>query len=117
MYYLVKALKNSVVLSVCSQPPCGTDSVSGAPLVSSSTDRLSLWAHIFSSSLFWCRSTHASAQALDVHVAADDEDRSCVPSEAIDHSDILAYLNGRGSSCSRRQHTPDRSVSNCITRQ
>lgn len=88
----------------------GTDSVTAALLVFSFTDRSSLRAHIFSSSLFRCRSSRASLQAVAAHIAADEEDGSCALSEAIDHSDILAYLNGRDLTSSWRQHTPSRSV-------
>lgn len=47
-------------------------------------------------------------EGLEIQTAEAEEDRSA--SEAIDHSDILAYLNGGGSSSRRRQWTPDRSV-------
>ncbi|XP_033507272.2 uncharacterized protein aknad1 [Epinephelus lanceolatus] len=51
------------------------------------------------------RSSRGSVEGLEIQTAEAEEDRSA--SEAIDHSDILAYLYGGGSSSRRRQWTPD----------
>lgn len=76
-------------------------------LVSGSSTCLSLCAGFFLSCF---RSSHSSLQGLDLQTAEAEGEWSSVLSEAIDHSNILAYLSGASSSSKQRQHTPERSV-------
>lgn len=71
----------------------------------------SLCVRVFSLSSF--RSSHGSLQGLDIQTAEAEGERSSVLSEAIDHSNILAYLSGASSSSRQRQQTPERSVVWC----
>lgn len=57
-----------------------------------------------------CRSSHSSLEGRDIQAAEAEEETSTVLSEAIDHSDILAYLSGARSSSRQKQQTPSRSV-------
>lgn len=77
--------------------------------VSVSTECLSLCVS-GSSFLFCVRSSHGSLQGLDIQTAEAEEDRSSISSEALDHSNILAYLSGAGSSHRQSQQTPERSA-------
>lgn len=90
--------------SARSQPSCGADSVSG----------VGVGFHPVFESLFSspsrCRSSQGSLEGRDIQAAEAVEESNSVLSEAIDHSDILAYLSGARSSSRQTQRTPDRSV-------
>lgn len=76
--------------------------------VSVSTECLSLCVS-GSSFLFCVRSSHSSLQGLDIQTAEAERDSSSVSSEAHDHSNVLAYLSGAGSSSRQSHRTPERS--------
>ncbi|XP_034558049.1 uncharacterized protein LOC117826230 isoform X2 [Notolabrus celidotus] len=59
------------------------------------------------SSLSCFRSSLGSREGLIIHTAETEEERSSVCSDEIDHSNILAYLQGISSSLGQRQGTPD----------
>lgn len=61
-----------------------------------------------------CRSSQGSLEGRDIQAAEAEEESNSVLSEAIDHSDILAYLSGARSSSRQTQRTPDRSVWWCL---
>ncbi|XP_051263550.1 uncharacterized protein LOC127367591 isoform X1 [Dicentrarchus labrax] len=57
--------------------------------------------------LQYLRSSQGSLGGLDTQTAETEEERSSLLSEAIDHSNILAYLSGTSSSSRQREWTPD----------
>uniref|UniRef100_UPI0037E85A5C microtubule organization protein AKNA-like n=1 Tax=Semicossyphus pulcher TaxID=241346 RepID=UPI0037E85A5C len=66
-------------------------------------------------SSYHSRSSRGSLEGLQTHSAEAEEERSSVLSEALDHSNILAYLNESSSSLGERQRTPNsRSNQDCV---
>ncbi|KAM8728487.1 uncharacterized protein aknad1 [Acanthopagrus schlegelii] len=57
-------------------------------------------------SSYLSKSSHGSLEGRDIQAAEAEEETSTVLSEAIDHSDILAYLSGARSSSRQKQQTP-----------
>lgn len=75
----------------------------------------SVWVYVNRFSSLSCfRNPQGSLEDLNTQTAEDEEgneeERSSVLSEGIDHGNILAYLSGSSSTSIQREWTPERSV-------